>query len=240
MGEVDDGVMATGDANTKLALGEEVGGKVGGGVFEDGRGKEAAPGEANAVGEKFGGVGGVLVEGGEVVALGGISKEGREGPVAEIALEFGVFGKVGASGGCSGVGGVGGSLKKAEEMNGIGVIGEGAGGGEFTDGAEAVEEVGISEGEGGSGVAVGGGHRGGRHGLEVAEVGGVKFVAVGELLGLAGGGRVNRGEGGVESESEVESVGEGVGESSGPSVGSLWKTVARGSLWVRGRWWELW
>jgi hypothetical protein len=39
---------ASGDADTKLALGEEVGGKIRGGVFEDGRGKEAAPGEANA------------------------------------------------------------------------------------------------------------------------------------------------------------------------------------------------
>jgi hypothetical protein len=52
--------------------------------------------------------------GGEVVASEGVSKGGREGPMAEIALEFvGVFGIVGASGGCSGVGGVGGSLKKA-------------------------------------------------------------------------------------------------------------------------------
>jgi hypothetical protein len=53
-GEVDDGVKATGEADTKLALGEEVGGKVRGGVFENGRGKEAAPGEANAEGAEFG------------------------------------------------------------------------------------------------------------------------------------------------------------------------------------------
>jgi hypothetical protein len=165
-GEVDDGVEANGDADTKLALGEEVGGKVGGRVFEDSRGKEAAPGEANAQGAEFGKVGGVLVEGGEVVASEGVSEGGWEGPVAEIALEFGVFGKIGASGGCSGVGGVGGSLEKAEESNGVGVIGEGPGGGEFADGAEAGEEVGISEGEGGNG-------RGGRLGVGTAGGGAV-------------------------------------------------------------------
>jgi hypothetical protein len=77
-GEVDDGVEASEDADTKLALGEEVGGKVGGGVFEDGRGKQAAPGEANAKGAEFGEVGGVLVEGGEVAAPEGVSEGGQE------------------------------------------------------------------------------------------------------------------------------------------------------------------
>jgi hypothetical protein len=33
-------------------------------------------------------------------------------------------------------------------MDGVGVIGEGPGGGEFVDGAEAGKEVGISKGEG--------------------------------------------------------------------------------------------
>jgi hypothetical protein len=62
-------------------------------VFGDGSSNEAAPGEANAKGAEFGEVGGAIVEGGEVVAQEGVSEGGREGPVAEIALEFGVFGK---------------------------------------------------------------------------------------------------------------------------------------------------
>jgi hypothetical protein len=152
-GEVDDGVKATGDADTKLALGEEVGGKVGGGVFEDGRGKEAAPGETNAKGAELGEVGGFLVEGGEVVAAEGISEGGGEGPKAKIALEFDIFSKVGASGGCSGVGGVGGSLKQDEEVDGVGVVGKRAGRCELADGMEAGKEVGVSEGEGAVGEA---------------------------------------------------------------------------------------
>jgi hypothetical protein len=42
-------------------------------VFEDGGGKEAAPGETNAEGAEFGQVGGVFVEGGEIVASEGVT-----------------------------------------------------------------------------------------------------------------------------------------------------------------------
>jgi hypothetical protein len=77
-GEVDNGVEATGNANAKLALGEHVGRKISRGFFEDRGGKETPPGETDAEGAEFGKVGGIFVEGGEVVGSEGSGKGGGE------------------------------------------------------------------------------------------------------------------------------------------------------------------
>jgi hypothetical protein len=50
-----------------LALGEEVSHKIGGEMLEDSGSEEAAPGEADAEGAELGKVGGVFVEGSEIV-----------------------------------------------------------------------------------------------------------------------------------------------------------------------------
>lgn len=220
-GKVDNGIKATRDTDTKLALWEEVGGEVGGGVLEYSRGKKAAPGETDAERAEFSKVGGVFIEGSKVVGAEGSGKGGGKVSKGKVALEGGVGIKVGAHGGGSGIGGIRGGFKKAQVANGVGVISKRAGGSEFANGAEASKKVGVGEvergGRGGGGLGastarsramrwktgrveagndglVGRGHGGRGHGLEEAEAGGMILIMVGKVLGVTGSSRVKRGE----------------------------------------------
>jgi hypothetical protein len=96
-------------------------------------------------------------------------------------LEGRVFGKIGAKGGRGGVGGVGRGFEQAKEANGVSVVSEGTSGSKLSDGAEAGNELGVSDGKGrgGLGGRLGAGAAG--RGAVGGEAGGIRSLMIARL-----------------------------------------------------------
>ena len=144
LGEVDNGVKATMNANAKLTLRGEVGSKIMGEVGHDNRADDAAIASANANGAEFKKVGFIFMEGKEVVRTESVSD--RVGEVAiNDSLEFAAEEiKVGAGSVTRGIS----CLVEGKATEEVSVVGKGAASSSFADTFEGKEQGASADGEG--------------------------------------------------------------------------------------------